>query len=69
MKPKGGSLEALTMLLRMLKLPTFNKLAEDVACTATQEGWTFQQYLHHLATLEVEEHGYKWMEEHTASVA
>jgi DNA replication protein DnaC len=52
---KGGSLEALTVLLRTLKLPSFNKYAEEIAHKATQEGWTFQQYLHHLAVLEVEE--------------
>ena len=47
--------ESLAMLLRLLKLPTIGRLAEEVARAAEQQGWTFQQYLHHLAVLEVEE--------------
>lgn len=49
------SLESLAMLLRVLKLPTVARHAEEVAAKAEREGWSFGQYLKHLATLEVEE--------------
>lgn len=47
--------ESLAMLLRALKLPTFARLAPEVAQKAEREGWSFGQYLHHLAELEVAE--------------
>lgn len=47
--------EALAILLRLLKLPSFVRLYEEVASKAEREGWSFGQYLHHLAELEVEE--------------
>jgi DNA replication protein DnaC len=47
--------ESLTMMLRVLKLPTIGRHAEEVAQKAEREGWTFGQYLRHLVTLEVEE--------------
>ena len=47
--------ESLAILLRSLKLPTFARVAADVAQKAEREGWSFGQYLHHLAELEVEE--------------
>lgn len=47
--------ESLAILLRSLKLPTFARLAAEVAQKAEREGWSFGQYLHHLAELEVEE--------------
>jgi DNA replication protein DnaC len=47
--------ESLKMLLRALKLPSFARYAEEVATKAEREGWSFGQYLHHLAELEVEE--------------
>lgn len=47
--------EALALLLRVLKLPTIARYAEEVAQKAEQEGWSFGQYLRHLAALEVEE--------------
>ncbi len=50
-----SSLESLAMLLRVLKLPTIARHAEEVAAKAEREGWSFGQYLKHLATLEVEE--------------
>ena len=43
------------MLLRVLKLPTVARHAEEVAQTAGRDGWTFGQYLRHLVALEVEE--------------
>jgi DNA replication protein DnaC len=46
---------SLAMLMRSLKLPTFARHAEEVAQKAEREGWTFGQYLHHLAELEVHE--------------
>jgi DNA replication protein DnaC len=50
-----SSLASLVLLLRALKLPAFARYAEEVAQKATKEGWTFGQFLHHLAELEVEE--------------
>jgi DNA replication protein DnaC len=47
--------ESLAMLMRALKLPTFARHAEEIAQKAEREGWTFGQYLHHLAELEVHE--------------
>ena len=47
--------QSLGMLLRTLKLPSFSRYAEEVAQKAEREGWTFGQYLHHLAELEVQE--------------
>lgn len=47
--------QSLAMLLRALKLPTVARLATEVAQKAEREGWSFGQYLHHLAELEVEE--------------
>jgi hypothetical protein len=38
-----------------LKLPSFARHAAEVAQKAEREGWTFGQYLHHLAELEVQE--------------
>jgi DNA replication protein DnaC len=45
----------LAMLLRVLKLPTIGRHADDIAAKAEREGWSFAQYLRHLAILEVEE--------------
>jgi DNA replication protein DnaC len=47
--------QSLAILLRALKLPSFGRHAEEVAQKAEREGWTFGQYLHHLAELEVQE--------------
>jgi DNA replication protein DnaC len=47
--------QSLSVLMRELKLPAFQHYAEEVAAKAEREGWTFGQYLHHLAELEVEE--------------
>jgi len=46
---------SLAVLLRALKLPTFARLHEEIAQKAEQEGWSFAQYLRHLAILEIEE--------------
>jgi len=53
--PPPTMAESLAILLRALKLPTVARLASDVAQKAEREGWSFGQYLHHLAELEVEE--------------
>jgi len=47
--------DSLAMMLRALKLPAFVRHAEEIAQKAEREGWTFGQYLHHLAELEVHE--------------
>ena len=52
---KPSALDALLVLLRALKLPAFARYSEEIASKATREGWTFGQYLQHLAELEVEE--------------
>ena len=47
--------DSLAMMLRVLKLPTVNRHAEEVALKAEHEGWSFGQYLRHLVGLELEE--------------
>ena len=46
---------SLPMLLRRLKLPSFVSSYTEVARKAQSEGWTFEQYLQHLAELELSE--------------
>ena len=46
---------SLAMMMRSLKLPAFARYAGEVAQKAEREGWTFGQYLHHLAELETHE--------------
>ena len=53
--PTTSPAESLSMLMRALKLPAFTRYAEEIAQKAEREGWTFGQYLHHLAELEVHE--------------
>ncbi len=53
--PTPSPVESLAILLRALKLPAFTRYATEVAQKAEHEGWTFGQYLHHLAELEVHE--------------
>ncbi len=50
---------SLPLLLRALKLPTYARLHEEIGHKAEQEGWSFAQYLRHLATLELEERRHK----------
>ena len=47
--------DSLAMMLRVLKLPTVSRHAEEVALKAEHEGWSFGQYLRHLVALELEE--------------
>ncbi|MEI7894101.1 MAG: IS21-like element helper ATPase IstB [Myxococcales bacterium] len=56
--------ESLTLFLRALKLPMFARYAEEVARKAEKGGWSFGQYLHHLAELEVEERRRRRVERH-----
>ena len=51
----GSPAGSLAMRLRALKLPTFQRCAEEVAQKAEREGWSFGQYLLHLCELEIEE--------------
>lgn len=56
--------ESLAMMLRVLKMPTIGRHAEEVAHKAEREGWTFGQYLRHLVSLEVEERRRRRIERH-----
>ncbi len=47
------SSSALGIFLRTLKLPSFGSSFEEVAAQAERESWTYSQYLHHLAELEL----------------
>jgi len=47
--------EDLAILLRTLHLPSFVALHKDVAKKAEKGGWSFDQYLHHLAEQEIED--------------
>lgn len=51
----ASPVESLAMLMRALKLPAFAHYGEEIAQKAEREGWTFGQYLHHLAELEIHE--------------
>ena len=56
--------QTLAILLRALKLPSFACYATEVAQKAEREGWTFGQYLHYLAELEVQERRRRRIERH-----
>ena len=43
----------LPALLRVLRLPTVARCADEVAVTAAQQGWSFTQYLRQLVELEI----------------
>jgi DNA replication protein DnaC len=47
--------ESLEMHLRALRLPSFLAHYAEVADKAEKEGWSFGQYLHHLAEIEISE--------------
>lgn len=51
-KTKRGQ-EGVEMLLRSLRLPTFVALHKEAGVTAEKQGWTFDQYLNHLAEMEL----------------
>ena len=48
---------ALPAMLRVLRLPTVARCADDVATTAAAEGWSFTQYLRQLVELEISDRG------------
>jgi DNA replication protein DnaC len=54
--------ESLATMLRALKLPAFTRYAEEIAHKAEREGWSFCQYLRHLAELEIQERQSRRME-------
>jgi len=54
----------LPLLLRALKLPAFNLYYKEVGKQAESQGWTFEQYLQHLAELELEERKRRRVERH-----
>lgn len=45
--------QSVAVLLRALRLPSFVQSFQEVGERAEQQGWSFGQYLHHLAELEV----------------
>ncbi len=47
--------QSLELLLRGLKIPSFVARHQEVAMRAEKEGWSFGQYLHHLAEVEHED--------------
>ena len=53
--PSASPAMSLAMMMRALKLPAFARYAGEIAQKAEREGWTFGQYLHHLAELETHE--------------
>ena len=59
--------QSLAILLRALQLPAFARYGEEIAHKAEREGWTFGQYLHHLAELEVQERGRRRIARHLKS--
>ncbi|MCP3885876.1 MAG: ATP-binding protein [Propionibacteriaceae bacterium] len=47
--------QSLELLLRGLRIPSFVARHQEVAMRAEKEGWSFGQYLHHLAEVEHED--------------
>ena len=45
--------QSMAMMLRALRLPSFQRYSEEIASKAEREGWTYGQYLKHLAELEL----------------
>jgi DNA replication protein DnaC len=58
---------SLALLLRGLKLPAFGRYHEEIAEKAEREGWSFGQFLRHLAELEFEERRRKRIERNQKS--
>ena len=55
MKDQPNPRESLHVSLRALRLPSFVAYHDEVARRAEKEGWSFTQYLSHLAELELSE--------------
>jgi DNA replication protein DnaC len=47
--------QSLALHLRALRLPAFNAYWQEIAAKGEKEGWSFGQFLHHLAELEMNE--------------
>ena len=45
--------ESLKILLKALRLPTFLEVYEELSIRGEREGWSFGEYLHQLAELEI----------------
>lgn len=56
--------ESLALLLRSLRLPTMQRVAGELAGRAEKEAWSYGQYLHALAELEVQERRQRRIERH-----
>jgi len=59
-----GTSDSLALLLRSLRLPTMQRVAEEVAGRAEKKAWSYGQYLHALAELEVQERRQRRIERH-----
>ena len=55
MRKEARTRDDTDVLLRSLCLPAFVAYRKEVADQADKGGWSFDQYLHHLAELELEE--------------
>lgn len=55
MKRQRNLRESLAVLLRALRLPTFVSMFVETAEQAEKKGWSFEAYLNHLATSELED--------------
>jgi DNA replication protein DnaC len=64
MKRQRNLRESLAVLLRALRLPTFVAMFDETADQAEKKGWTFDAYLHHLATAELEDRKQRRIERH-----
>lgn len=64
MKQPRNLSESLALLLRALKLPTFVALFTETAAQAEKQGWSFEEYLNHLATAELEDRKQRRIERH-----
>ncbi len=49
-----ASTESVSVLLKKLKLPSFQASYQEMATKAQAQGWTFEQYLKYLAEIEIE---------------
>lgn len=55
MKRQRNVRESLALLLRALKLPSFVAMYVEAAEQAEKKGWSFEAYLHYLASAEIED--------------
>jgi DNA replication protein DnaC len=54
--------QSLVMMLRALRLPTFAQAYNEISQKAESEGWSFIQYIEHLAEMELAERRVKRIE-------